>query len=632
MADQAAQSTLREVRKRYGADATIQTLDTKNNTYQVLRDGAPVAVVDWVGKSRGYIKELSRGADEVANYSAPREEQHRRMQEEAGRLFGQPSDSLRISRLRDIHAPAHLQDIEATDAAGQVLGTIQYNRSTGAGEITGRGKYSATDLRNKRLDAREGARVGRTPALDHATPTTAEGGVAQPGAVAGAPAVAAPEAPALAGQPDGGAGAPAVPQAGSEAQPAAGGQSLLDAFLTTTAAALVEAQRSGDGATAMMERMYSPETLKKSGVLEEVPGVPNLDRHTQTMTRANPLRTMTIAEEGSLGETKMVQENTKDFETAVQVEQNEWISSMRAQPATRYTNPAISRTYTEVAELYGELMALKHAGGQVRDYIRDKGEGELSYGLLNSITITKSREVDAKIRMKQQEIDLATRVLNAQMQMQERQDKLLREDREFYADEQNRLRGDLLSGLRLEQSAEQFDLTRMDRQQREDFDQKLAEYDRLRRQWEWEQRNPEAELTLKGQRLQLDLARVQSELALYPRKEALEYEELDYRNRKLDYDMSRVGRDSASGSKDDDFIERFSTNPSKANIQAMAYRLSSLPDERLNQVGTQLGLDPIDAAWYKPGFLETSKEELVSDIVQSLIGRSPQEIRQLTGL
>ena len=67
---------------------------------------------------------------------------------------------------------------------------------------------------------------------------------------------------------------------------------------------------------------------------------------------------------------------------------------------------------------------------------------------MNSLTITKSKEVSQQIQSKQNEIDLATRILQVQTTLQDRVDRLVRQDRQFYADEQNRIRDDLLAGIR----------------------------------------------------------------------------------------------------------------------------------------------------------------------------------------
>ena len=178
----ASEIQTRHIRRKYGDDVTIRDFDKKNLIYEVYKGGVPIAIVDYVGKRRGYVKELARVAEQIANYKMPKNEKFARAKAEAARRFGVPESSVHVSRIRKGSGRRMASGDTRWDFVvrvdGETAGTMSYDQSSGAFKTTGTGRDSAIDLVNSRRDARERATVGRTPASVAAGTTPFIGGAA----------------------------------------------------------------------------------------------------------------------------------------------------------------------------------------------------------------------------------------------------------------------------------------------------------------------------------------------------------------------------------------------------------------------------------------------------------------------
>ena len=147
------------IRRKYGEDVTIRTIDRGNLIYEVLRNGQPIAVSKYVGKRRGYTAELAKGEQQIANYLMSKSDKFARAKREAAQRFGVPESSINVSRIvrgtgKAVASGDTRWHFEVT-SGGETLGTMSYDQSRGNFKTTGRGRDSAIDFENRMLDRRE---------------------------------------------------------------------------------------------------------------------------------------------------------------------------------------------------------------------------------------------------------------------------------------------------------------------------------------------------------------------------------------------------------------------------------------------------------------------------------------------
>lgn len=318
-----------------------------------------------------------------------------------------------------------------------------------------------------------------------------------------------------------------------------------------------QAYSSQDG--MQTSKMFSKDAILAQQLIQYVSGVPELAEYTKKLIKSNPLSTAIV--DAVTGDITIG--DGKEFEKTVKKEESDWIKEVSNAPTSIYDNKEITKSYEKISELYEELSALKEAGLNVRKFIKSKKPGELSFKILEAITTSKQSEVNSEIRMKQNEIDLATRVLNVQIEMQNRVDRLYRQDRAFYADQKNKLRDDILAAYRLQ--------TQIPSEDEQELEEKKLEYDSNR---------------------------------------------LDYLQDKLDHDKTQIGE---SGSKKvDDFSRRASltsliekdkegeTKLTKTGL-TVAAKLKTLGNDAILKIAKELGVE-VEEAGGTEGFWRVSED------------------------
>ena len=218
--------------------------------------------------------------------------------------------------------------------------------------------------------------------------------------------------------------------------PVATQQSAVDAYLQNAMQAL---QQSRDGVDAV----YSRRDIEASDLFRLIGPRPDLSKVIRDLQALNPTVPTAVGSRDFVkqqseldGASRDVQgivetDNGANFSNAVRKQKNEDLSGVMGMPSSFFGNKHIQQSYARVLDLYEELDAFKDASKDVRRWVKERGKGDISLGLLNAFTLNKSREVNDRIAQLQRQIDSANRVLTIQTKLQDRQDALRREEREW---------------------------------------------------------------------------------------------------------------------------------------------------------------------------------------------------------
>ena len=213
----------------------------------------------------------------------------------------------------------------------------------------------------------------------------------------------------------------------------------LDAYIQQMRDDLSSAQQN-------LNNLYGRRSIEENGLTELIPVRPDITEVIKKGQELSPINRVTInpekvkeqsdlePNERNVGEA-VGEETTDDeqetYENYVSGERTSFQAKFKEMPVSHFGNEHIRQTYGEVLDLYDELYKLKDAAKDVRKYVKDAGKGELSYTLLSALTLRKKMEVNGEIDRLQHQIDLTQRILTIQNGLQDRQDRLTKEQREY---------------------------------------------------------------------------------------------------------------------------------------------------------------------------------------------------------